>query len=163
VLHRVGLNLWGMGSGSPLEGLPYADTPFPLPLTDIICQTSRMRKLTATLCLTLAVLLFCAQANAKDYTIEEFLNGYRSGDMILKRVMEGDVAQMGHAFVSVNGFLKNQNKDLIYCPPNEKTFTGDKYIEIIRSYVGNNETLLKRKISNTSMLLLFALRKKYPC
>ena len=30
-------------------------TPFSLPISNIICQTSRMRNLTATLCLTLAV------------------------------------------------------------------------------------------------------------
>jgi len=50
-------------------------------------------------------------ANAQDYTISEFLNGYDYGDKKLKRLVEGDVAQMGHAFVSVNGFLMTQKKN----------------------------------------------------
>ena len=33
-IHRVGLSLQGMGSGPPLEGLPYGDTDFPLPIPD---------------------------------------------------------------------------------------------------------------------------------
>jgi hypothetical protein len=48
---RVGLSLWGMGFGIT----PH--TPFSLPIPNILCQTSRMRNLTATLCLTIAVLL----------------------------------------------------------------------------------------------------------
>ena len=50
VFCRVGLCLRGNGSG-------ITHTPFSLPITNILCQIFRMRKLTATLCLTLAVLL----------------------------------------------------------------------------------------------------------
>ena len=50
VIHRVGLSLRGMGSGT-------THTPFPLPIPYILCQTSRMRNLTATICLTIAVVL----------------------------------------------------------------------------------------------------------
>jgi hypothetical protein len=38
-----------------LSELPH--TPFSLPISDILCQNFQMSKLTATLCLTLAVLL----------------------------------------------------------------------------------------------------------
>ena len=36
-------------------GLP--NTPFSLPIPNILCQTFRMKNLTATICLTIAVLL----------------------------------------------------------------------------------------------------------
>jgi hypothetical protein len=39
-----------MGSGS-------THTPFSLPIPNILCQTFRMRNLTATICLMIAVLL----------------------------------------------------------------------------------------------------------
>jgi hypothetical protein len=38
-------------------GSEITHTPFSLPISDILCQTSRMKNLAATLCLTLAVLL----------------------------------------------------------------------------------------------------------
>ena len=57
MLCGVGLSLRGMGSGSPLEGLPHEDTPLSLPTTDNLCDTPSMRNLTATICLTIAVLL----------------------------------------------------------------------------------------------------------
>ena len=47
---RVGLILRGMGSET-------THTPFSLPFPNILCQNFSMRKLTATLCLTIAVLL----------------------------------------------------------------------------------------------------------
>ena len=50
VLCRGGLSLRDMGSG-------ITHTPFSLPIPNILCQTFRMRKLTATLCLTLTVVL----------------------------------------------------------------------------------------------------------
>jgi len=50
VIHRVGLCLRDMGSGT-------TQTPFHLPIPHIFCQTSPMKNLTATICLTIAVLL----------------------------------------------------------------------------------------------------------
>jgi hypothetical protein len=50
VIHRVGLSLRGNGTES-------THTPFSLPIPNILCQTSPMRDLTATLCLTISVLL----------------------------------------------------------------------------------------------------------
>ena len=50
VLCRVGLSPRGMGS-------EITHTPISLPTPNILCQTFRMRNLTATLCLTIAVLL----------------------------------------------------------------------------------------------------------
>jgi hypothetical protein len=44
VIHRVGLSLRGLGSETN-------HTPFSLPIPNILCQTSRMRNLTATICL----------------------------------------------------------------------------------------------------------------
>jgi hypothetical protein len=38
-------------------GSEITDTPFSLLIPHILCQTSRMRNLTATICLTIAVLL----------------------------------------------------------------------------------------------------------
>ena len=49
VFHRVGLSLRGMG-------VWITHTPFSLPIPNILCQTFPMTKLTATLCLTIAVL-----------------------------------------------------------------------------------------------------------
>jgi hypothetical protein len=46
----VGLSLRGNGTES-------THTPFSLPIPNILCQTFRMRNLTATFCLTIAVLL----------------------------------------------------------------------------------------------------------
>jgi len=46
---QVGLSLRGMGS-------EITHTPFSLPIPNILCQTFGMRKLTATFCLTIAVL-----------------------------------------------------------------------------------------------------------
>jgi hypothetical protein len=57
VFHRVGLSLRGMGSGSPLEGLPYGDTHFLYPSQTFPVRLPRMKNLTATICLTIAVLL----------------------------------------------------------------------------------------------------------
>lgn len=109
-------------------------------------------------------ILFCAPSvNAQDYTIAEFLNWYNNGDQNLRRLMEGDVAQMGHAFVSVNGLLELEKREKLYCQPSSISFTGAEYIGMIKSYVGNNDLLLNRRIGNPSMLLLFALRKRYPC
>jgi hypothetical protein len=50
VMCRGGLSLRGMGS-------EITHTPFSLPIPNILCQTFRMRKLTATICLTIAVLV----------------------------------------------------------------------------------------------------------
>jgi hypothetical protein len=50
VFHRVGLSLRGMGSET-------THTPFSLPIPNVLCQTFSMRNLTATVCLTIAVLL----------------------------------------------------------------------------------------------------------
>jgi hypothetical protein len=47
---RVGLSLRGMGSET-------TRTPFSLPIPDILCDTPSMKNLTATICLTIAVLL----------------------------------------------------------------------------------------------------------
>ena len=44
-------------------------TPFSLPIPNILCQTFRMRKLTATLCLTIAVLIG-TPAQAETYSCE---------------------------------------------------------------------------------------------
>jgi pimeloyl-ACP methyl ester carboxylesterase len=57
MIHRVGLSLRGLGS-------EITHTPFPLPLTDILCQTFRMRKLTVTICLSIAVLLGSAGSSS---------------------------------------------------------------------------------------------------
>jgi hypothetical protein len=46
------MGVWITTGGSSVWG-----HAFHLPLTDVLCQTSRMRKLTATICLTIAVLL----------------------------------------------------------------------------------------------------------
>jgi hypothetical protein len=50
VFHRGGLSLRGMESET-------THTPFSLPIPNVLCQTFPMRNLTATICLTLAVLL----------------------------------------------------------------------------------------------------------
>ena len=50
MLCRVGLSLRGIRSGT-------TQIPLHLPIPDILCQTFPMRNLTATICLTLAVLL----------------------------------------------------------------------------------------------------------
>jgi predicted esterase len=47
----------GYGVWITIGGSSIRCHPFPLPLTDLPCQTSRMKNLTATLCLTIAVLL----------------------------------------------------------------------------------------------------------
>jgi hypothetical protein len=41
-------------------GLKTTHTPFSLPIPNILCQNFRMKNLTGTICLTLAVLLGCA-------------------------------------------------------------------------------------------------------
>ena len=43
-------------------------TPFSLPIPNILCQTSRMRNLTATICLTIAVLFTTKQVFAQEVT-----------------------------------------------------------------------------------------------
>jgi hypothetical protein len=43
---------------------PLHPHPFSLPIPNILCQTSRMRNLTATLCLTVAVLIGSAGVSA---------------------------------------------------------------------------------------------------
>ena len=61
VFHRVGLSLRGNGSG-------ITHTPFSLPIPNILCQTFRMKNLTATISLTLAVLvdsLWCLDPQKK--------------------------------------------------------------------------------------------------
>jgi len=50
VFHRVGLSLRGTGSET-------THAPFSLPTPTVLCQAVRMRNLTATLCLTIAVIL----------------------------------------------------------------------------------------------------------
>jgi hypothetical protein len=54
---RVGLSLRGIGSGSPLEGLPHRGHAFSLPLTDFPCQTSPMNRLLIPPVLPLTLLL----------------------------------------------------------------------------------------------------------
>ena len=46
-----------MGLSLRSNGSKTTHTPFSLPIPNIICQTSRMKNLTATLCLTIAVLV----------------------------------------------------------------------------------------------------------
>ena len=68
VIHRVVLSLRGIRMGTPLEGLPYGDTnSIPLPIPEVLCQTSAMRNLTATICLTLVVLLGSTRGRGNDY------------------------------------------------------------------------------------------------
>ena len=50
VFHRVGISLRGMRSAS-------THSPFSLPIPNILCQTFRMKKLTATICLILSCFL----------------------------------------------------------------------------------------------------------
>jgi hypothetical protein len=46
-------------------------SPFPLPVPNILCQTSRMKHLTATLCLTIAVLLGSAGSQVFAQSLED--------------------------------------------------------------------------------------------
>jgi len=52
---RVGLSLRGMGSGTTTGGSSTRCHPFSLPIPNILCQTSPMKNLTATIFLTIAV------------------------------------------------------------------------------------------------------------
>jgi len=53
-------------------------TPFHLPIPDILCQNSRLKKLTTTICLTLAVLLGSAGV-CKSADFEKGLTALRGG------------------------------------------------------------------------------------
>jgi len=58
----------------------FPQSPFRLPIPGILCQTSRMRTLTATLCLTVAVLLGSAGVSwSADF--QKGLTAARSGDI----------------------------------------------------------------------------------
>ena len=79
MIHRVGLSLRGMGSGITTGGSSTRCHPFPLPLTDVPCQTIRMKNLTATLCLTIAVLLGSAGVSWSA-DLQKGFTAYKSGD-----------------------------------------------------------------------------------
>lgn len=111
----------------------------------------------------IVITLSCGDAGAAEYTVKEFLNGYKYGTEQLRLLIEGDLVQMGNAFVSANAVLELQHASPIYCAPPKIGLTGRQYISIINGYVGNKEILLNRSISNPSMLLLYALKKAYPC
>ena len=63
VLHRVGLSLRGNGSGTTTGGSSVWGQAFSLPIPDNLCDTPRMKNLTATICLTVGVLFRNAGAN----------------------------------------------------------------------------------------------------
>ena len=71
-------------------------TPFSLPIPNIICQNFRMRKLTTTLCLTIAVLLgSVGEVWSADF--QKGLTAYRSGDFATALREWKPLAEQGHA------------------------------------------------------------------
>jgi hypothetical protein len=54
-------------------------TPFSLPIQNILCQTSRMRNLTATLCLSVALLFGCTGV-CKSADFQKGVTAFQSGD-----------------------------------------------------------------------------------
>jgi TPR repeat protein len=98
VIHRVGLSLRGNRS-------EITHTPFPLPIPNILCQTSPMRNLTATICLTIAVLLGSVGMSwSADF--QKGLTAYKSGDYATALREWTPLAKQGNAFAQSNlGFI----------------------------------------------------------
>jgi hypothetical protein len=71
-------------------------TPFALPIPDILCQTSTMRDLTATICLTIAVLLGSA-GMSWSADLDQGLTAYKSGDYATALREWTPLAEQGNA------------------------------------------------------------------
>ena len=71
-------------------------TPFHLPIPEILCQTSRMRRLTATTCLTIAVLLGSAGMSwSADF--QKGQTAYQNGDFATALREWKPLAEQGYA------------------------------------------------------------------
>mgnify|MGYP000029220644 FL=1 len=97
VIHRVGLCLRGTGS-------EITHTPFSLNIPGILCQNSRKRKRTATICLTIVVLLGSAGV-AWSADLQKGFTAYQSGDYATSLCEWTPLAEQGDAYATSQGFV----------------------------------------------------------
>jgi hypothetical protein len=104
-MHRGGLSLRGMETIT-------THTPFSLPNPNILCQTFRMRNLTVTICLTIALLFGCTGV-CKSADFQTGLTAYKSGDYATALREWTPLAEQGDAGASsFYGYVIHEVKEM---------------------------------------------------
>ena len=97
------------------------------------------------------------------YTVAELITGYENATADLRSAIEGDLNQMGKAFSAVNGLLVLQQRPPLICVPDAAIVGGRQMMVTIKDYVEKHPLIRNKKISSPAMLLLYAMKKAYPC
>jgi len=81
----------------------------------------------------------------------------------LNSELEDSLADIGRGIETANLWLKIENKQPIYCPPEGIVLTGRQYGQILKNTVKSNPSINGFAIQYTGMALLTGLKDTFPC
>ncbi|MCY1552345.1 hypothetical protein D9M68_887370 [compost metagenome] len=82
---------------------------------------------------------------------------------MLNDELEGNLSDMGRGIEVTNMWLKVNDKEPIYCPPENFVISGKQYGQILKSTVEKNPSVGSFDVQYSGMVLITGLRNSFPC